>query len=82
MYITNYYYTIQITSHFGLIVEAGGNAGRRSESVTDSILRKRVGLKQKNKIKAEGKAEHEGRKEIDSEFNNYLEPTGAQTLNP
>lgn len=43
---------------------------------------KRVGLKQKNKIKAEGKAENEGEKETDSGFNNYLEPTRAQILNP
>lgn len=51
-------------------------------AVTDSILRKRVGLKQKNTIKAEGKAENEGEKETDSGFNNYLESTRAQTLNP
>lgn len=46
------------------------------------MLRKRVWLKQKNKIEAEVTAEHEGRKDVDSELKNYLEPTRWQTLNP
>lgn len=32
------------------------------------MLRKRVGLKEKNKIEVKVKAEHEGRKKSDSEF--------------
>lgn len=36
--------------------------------MTDSMLRRRVKLKQKNKIKVEVRAEHEGRKKADSEL--------------
>lgn len=41
--------------------------------MTDSMLKKRVGPKQKNKIKAEVKAQYEGRKEANCEFKSYLE---------
>lgn len=73
--IINYYYNIQITRTFGLSSEADWNAGSKSEeSVTESMLRKRVGLKEKNKIEIEVKVKHEGRKESDSEFETWNLP--------
>ena len=74
--IANYYYNIQITRNFRLRDESGWNADTKSgESVRDSMLKKRMRLKQKNKSDTEVTVEHEGRKKTDSEFKNYLEPT-------